>query len=88
MRAHQSAPKSKTPPLRAESGINALCEPPIAKRTICGATNPINPIIPKKATAIAVHKEEKIKTKIRKVLTLTPLLNALSSPKLNASNFQ
>ncbi len=55
---------------------------------MCGATRPMNPIVPTNATAVAVRTETRISPFILILSTFTPRLLALSSPSLRAVSFQ
>lgn len=74
----------KTEPTNAEPTIRNSSLLPIHRLTICGTTNPIKAITPKKETTIDVHIVANIKPEIRILSGLTPMLRAYSSPALTA----
>ena len=78
----------KTAPIKAEAGKSHAWLFPIKRRTMRGAMRPIRLMSPAKDTTIAAQKEQTSILKSRSLPTLTPRLNALSSPLSRALYFQ
>ena len=73
-----TAPTSAEPIMRNSSLL------PMHFRTICGTTNPMKAITPKKETATDVQTVVNINATMRVLSGLTPMLLAYSSPALTA----
>ena len=73
-----------TAPTNAEPIMRNSSLLPMHFRTICGTTNPMNAITPKKETATEVQIVVRTNPTIRVLSGLTPMLLAYSSPALTA----
>lgn len=64
-----------------DAGIRYLLSPPMTMRTMCGATRPTNPMIPEKLIMAATLNATITISRVRKLSTSSPRLDALSSPR-------
>ncbi len=67
-------PTRRKAPAKAESGIRKRWSSPTKPRAICGATRPMKPIVPVKATAEAVSTDIRINIRNRIAPTFSPRL--------------